>query len=216
MEARYGWKAWQVVAVNCVLCACVPAYGLLGLASPALGFRRHYDMLLGVALYGVRGSRARCWPPPPTPRPPAFAHPGLPHTLPLRPFLQFQVGSIQSYSRAAYGAMVPRGQESRFYGLWSFVDKGSSWVGPAVVSVILQYTGNIRLGFAFPLAVLLPPCLVLGCIDYDKGAEDARAFAEAWARERSGGSGGGGGGGGAVAGADEGAPAALLRAPHDK
>jgi UMF1 family MFS transporter len=150
VERRYGLQAWQVVAVNCVLCACVPAYGLLGLLHPALGFRRWYDMLLGVVLYG------------------------------------FQVGSIQSYSRAAYGAMVPAGQESRFYGLWSFVDKGSSWVGPAVVSVILQATGSIRLGFAFPLAVLLPPCAVLGCIDYRKGAEDARAFAEAWAREGGG------------------------------
>ena len=86
--------------------------------------------------------------------------------------------------------MVPRGQESRFYGLWSFVDKGSSWVGPAVVSAILQGTGNFRLAFAFPLAVLLPPCAVLGCINYSRGAEDAQAFAAECARAQGGGGGG--------------------------
>lgn len=60
VEQRYALRAWQVVVVNCLLCACVPAYGLLGLLHPALGFRRWYDMLLGVTLYGVSG-QAGCW-----------------------------------------------------------------------------------------------------------------------------------------------------------
>ena len=76
VERRYALQAWQVVVVNCLLCACVPAYGLLGLLHPALGFRRWYDMLLGVTLYGVRGLApffffpffALRAPPPPSPR----------------------------------------------------------------------------------------------------------------------------------------------------
>ena len=105
--------------------------------------------------------------------------------------------------------MVPEGHESRFFGLWAFVDKGSSWIGPAVVSVILQTTGTFRLAFAFPLAILVPPVFMLAAIDYEKGARDAKAFGEAWAaerRERAQEAGGGGGGGG---GSDGSAPLAL-------
>lgn len=160
VERKYGFKAWQIVAINCVLCALVPFYGLLGLVSPYLGFRRWYDMMLGVCVYG------------------------------------FQVGSIQSYSRSAYGALIPRGLESRFFGLWSFVDKGSSWIGPAVVSGIIQGTGSFRLAFLFPLCVLLPPIFILYIIDWEKGSKDAADFSAKYsAREKGRGAGGDEGGG---------------------
>ena len=141
-ERRYGWKAHQIIALNCILMALVPAYGLLGFASRALGFRRWYDMLLGVILYG------------------------------------FQIGSVQSYARSVYGSLIPEGQESRFYGLYSFTDKGSSWIGPAVVAGVLQSTGNFRLAFIFPIAVLVPPAFLLMRIDFEGGAAQAREYAK--------------------------------------
>ena len=138
---RFNLKPQHVIAMNCVGCALVPAYGLLGFASPYLGFRKAWDMFLGVIVYG------------------------------------FQIGSLQSYARAAYAGMLPEGLEAQFFGLYSFTDKGSSWIGPAVVSGVLQSTGNFRLAFVFPIVVLLPPVALLLMIDYGRGAADARDYA---------------------------------------
>lgn len=54
------------------------------------------------------------------------------------------LGSIQSYSRTTFAALIPPGQESEFYGLYEVTDKGSSWLGPAMVAIIFSETGDIR------------------------------------------------------------------------
>jgi UMF1 family MFS transporter len=142
---RARLKAHHVIAINCVILSLVPAYGLLGFASPYLGIRKGWECFIVAIVYG------------------------------------FPLGSIQSYARAAYGAMVPEGLESQFFGLYSFTDKGSSWIGPAVVSGVLQATGTFRLSFIFPICVLLLPVLLLVRINYDKGALDAQKFATLYA-----------------------------------
>ena len=142
---RARLKAHHVIAINCIILSLIPAYGLLGFASPYLGIRKGWECFLVAIVYG------------------------------------FPLGSIQSYARAAYGAMVPEGLESQFFGLYSFTDKGSSWIGPAVVSGVLQATGTFRLSFIFPICVLLPPVLLLVRINYDKGALDAQKFATLYA-----------------------------------
>lgn len=140
-QKRFKLTNAQVLTYNNIGMALIPAYGLTGVAHRALGFRRWWDIYIGVAIYG------------------------------------FNLGSVQSMSRAVYGAMIPEGQESRFFSLYSFTDRGSSWIGPAVTAAILQATGSMRLAFAYPLAALMVPLPLLVGIDYVKAEHEAKAYA---------------------------------------
>ena len=89
------------------------------------------------------------------------------------------LGSVQSFSRALYGRMIPRGLEAQFYALFSLTDRGSSWIGPAVVAAVIQASGgSLRLAFAYPLVALTVPCACLLLVDPSRGEADARAYAE--------------------------------------
>ena len=134
-------SALGVINVCLGVMALVPAYGLLGLVSPTLGYRYFYELYVGVAVYG------------------------------------FAVGSLQAFSRSAFAAMIPEGQEDMFFALYNVTDRGSSWIGPAVISAILQTTGSIRLAFLYPLICLLAPLVLHARLDFSRGEAEAKAYA---------------------------------------
>jgi hypothetical protein len=51
--------------------------------------------------------------------------------------------------------------ESSFFSLFALTDKSASFVGPAIVGLISDMTGNIRNGFIFLLIMLAVPVPVL-------------------------------------------------------
>jgi UMF1 family MFS transporter len=71
------------------------------------------------------------------------------------------MGGSQALSRSLYSLMIPKGQEAEYFSIYEISDKGTSWLGPLVFGLALQFTGNYRLAvmslivfFAFGLAVL--------------------------------------------------------------
>jgi len=101
-------SAKQIIVVNCALMSLTPAYGLLGFASASLGYRRWWELYVGVIFYGLN------------------------------------LGSVQSFSRSTFGALIPEGMEANMFALFNVTDRGSSWIGPAVVAAVLSATNNIR------------------------------------------------------------------------
>ena len=89
----------------------------------------------------------------------------------------FTVGALQAFSRSAFAAMIPEGQEDLFFSLYNVTDRGSSWVGPAVIAAILQSTGSIRAAFAYPLVCLLLPLALHARLDFARGEAAAKAYA---------------------------------------
>ena len=89
----------------------------------------------------------------------------------------FTVGALQSFSRSAFAAMVPEGQEDLFFALYNVTDRGSSWIGPAVISLILQTTGSIRAAFLYPVFCLLAPLAIHIRLNFSNGESDAKAYA---------------------------------------
>jgi UMF1 family MFS transporter len=71
-----------------------------------------------------------------------------------------------------------QGHESSFFSLFALTDKSASFLGPAVVGIIADQTGNIRLGFVFLLALLLIPIPVLLRVKMVGGVEEAEIWAE--------------------------------------
>ncbi|WVQ63802.1 uncharacterized protein L199_001956 [Kwoniella botswanensis] len=87
-------------------------------------------------------------------------------------------GPFLSYSRAVYTELIPPGHESTFFSLFAFTDKSASFVGPAVVGLIADLTGNLRYGFIFLLIMLTVPIPVLLRVSVGKGKEDAQKWSE--------------------------------------
>ncbi|KAI0300620.1 autophagy-related protein 22-like protein [Multifurca ochricompacta] len=85
-------------------------------------------------------------------------------------------GAFQSYARALYAEIIPPGEEARWYGLYSITDKSSSFIGPLVVGLVADMTGNIRYAFLFLVFMLWAALPVLIGVDVERGRADALAW----------------------------------------
>lgn len=88
-------------------------------------------------------------------------------------------GAFQAYARAVFAELIPVGEEARWYGLFSITDKSSSFLGPLIVGLIADATGNIRYAFFFLLFMMLAACLPLLVVNVPQGRKDAEAYSQA-------------------------------------
>jgi UMF1 family MFS transporter len=72
------------------------------------------------------------------------------------------LGGTQALSRSLFSQMIPRGQEAEYFSLYEVSDKGTSWLGPLLFGLALQFTGSYRVAilslvilFAVGFALLL-------------------------------------------------------------
>jgi UMF1 family MFS transporter len=91
----------------------------------------------------------------------------------------FNIGSIQSFARTVFISLTPPGHESEFFGFYEITDKGSAWIGPAIVALLTEWTGQVRYSFFYLLVALLIPAIILKYVDVREGTMQARAYAEA-------------------------------------
>jgi UMF1 family MFS transporter len=55
------------------------------------------------------------------------------------------LGGSQALSRSIYSLMIPRGQEAEYFGLYVISSGGTSWLGPLLFGLALQFTGSYRI-----------------------------------------------------------------------
>lgn len=65
------------------------------------------------------------------------------------------------------------------FALFEITDKGSSWLGPLVASIILQQTGKIRPVLIYLLCAMILPALFLHFLDLSGSIKSARLASEA-------------------------------------
>jgi len=94
------------------------------------------------------------------------------------------LGSIQTFSRAMFGVMVPKGKEAVFFSLYALTDKGSSWIGPLVAAALNQAFGSMRYSVIFIMFSILVACPILWYVDVEKGQKEVQEDANR-ARRRS-------------------------------
>ncbi|KKK16617.1 hypothetical protein ARAM_000519 [Aspergillus rambellii] len=87
-------------------------------------------------------------------------------------------GGLSSYCRSLFGELIPPGSEAAFYALYAATDKGSSFVGPAIVGVLIDATGSVRSGFVFIAVLILLPMPLIWLVNADQGRHDAISMAE--------------------------------------
>jgi len=88
-------------------------------------------------------------------------------------------GAFQGYARASYAELLPPGEEARWYALFSITDKSSSFLGPLVVGLIADITGNIRYSFFFLVFMVGAAIPILGSVNVERGREDAAGYSTA-------------------------------------
>ncbi|KAG9312458.1 autophagy-related protein 22-like protein [Chiua virens] len=94
----------------------------------------------------------------------------------LAVYFGFAYGAFQSYARASFAELIPPGEEARWYGLFSITDKSSSFVGPLIVGLIADSTGNIRYAFFFLVVMVWLAVPVLWSVDIERGRIDAKTY----------------------------------------
>ena len=62
----------------------------------------------------------------------------------LGAFIGMVLGSAQALSRSLYSQMIPVGRESSFFGLYEISEKGTSWMGQLMFTIIVGATGSFR------------------------------------------------------------------------
>lgn len=59
-------------------------------------------------------------------------------------FIGLVLGCAQALSRSLYSQMIPVGRESSFFGLYEISEKGTSWMGQLLFTIIIGATGSFR------------------------------------------------------------------------
>ncbi len=78
-------------------------------------------------------------------------------------FVALVMGGSQALSRSLYSQVIPRQNESEYFGFYEISERGTSWIGPAIFALAVQLTGSSRVAilsviifFIVGLALLIP------------------------------------------------------------
>ncbi len=83
------------------------------------------------------------------------------------------LGGSQALSRSVYSLMIPKGQESEYFGLYEISDKGTSWLGPLLFGLALQLTGSYRVAIVSLIVFFVVGLLFLLRVNVDEGVLEA-------------------------------------------
>ena len=83
------------------------------------------------------------------------------------------LGGSQALSRSLYSLMVPKGQEAEYFSIYEISDKGTSWLGPLLFGLALQWTGSFRVAILSLIVFFLLGILLLMKVDVRRAALEA-------------------------------------------
>ncbi|TDL18163.1 MFS general substrate transporter [Rickenella mellea] len=148
LQRRLGYSNLKILVILVVMASMIPAYGCLGF----------------LPLFGEQGK---------------MRFGGLTtqgEMFGLAVYFGSVYGAFQGYARAFYAELIPPGEEARWYGLFSITDKSSSFLGPLIVGLIADMTGNIRYAFFFLVAMIWMAVPLLMSVDVEKGRSAASEY----------------------------------------
>ncbi|KAG6372104.1 MFS general substrate transporter [Boletus reticuloceps] len=148
LQRRCGWSNLHVLVLLVVLVSCIPAYGCLGFV-PFIRRMRVGGLTTPGEMFG------------------------------LAVYFGFAYGAFQSYARACYAEMIPPREAARWYvrSRPALFPNSSSFVGPLIVGLIADSTGNIRYAFFFLVVMVWLAVPVLSSVDVEQGRIDAQTYA---------------------------------------
>ena len=84
------------------------------------------------------------------------------------------LGGSQALSRSLFSRMIPAGKEASFFGLYEVSERGTSWMGPLLFSIVIARTGSYRLALLSLIFFFVIGLIVLWFTDTDRGIREAQ------------------------------------------
>ncbi len=83
------------------------------------------------------------------------------------------LGGTQALSRSAYSLMIPRGREAEYFSLYEVSERGTSWLGPLLFGLTLQWTASYRVGILSLVVFFILGFVLLIGVDLRRAAVEA-------------------------------------------
>jgi UMF1 family MFS transporter len=100
------------------------------------------------------------------------------HTVPeawvMAGVIAIVLGGSQALSRSLFSRMIPAGKEASFFGLYEVSERGTSWMGPLLFSIVIARTGSYRLALLSLIFFFVVGLIVLCLTDTDRAVREAQ------------------------------------------
>jgi len=91
----------------------------------------------------------------------------------LGAILALVLGGSQALSRSLFSQMIPKNRESEYFSLYEISERGTSWLGPVVFALALQFTGAQRVAILLLIAFFILGLIMLYFTDVEKAIREA-------------------------------------------
>jgi UMF1 family MFS transporter len=83
------------------------------------------------------------------------------------------LGGSQALSRSLFSRMIPAGKEAAFFGLYEVSERGTSWMGPLLFSIVIARTGSYRYALLSLIFFFVVGLVILWFTNTDRGIREA-------------------------------------------
>ncbi len=83
------------------------------------------------------------------------------------------LGGSQALSRSVFSLMIPKGQEAEYFSLYEVSERGTSWLGPLLFGLALQFTGSYRIAILSLVIFFILGLALLTRVNIRKAAIEA-------------------------------------------
>jgi UMF1 family MFS transporter len=83
------------------------------------------------------------------------------------------LGGSQALSRSVFSQMIPRHQEAEYFSLYELSDRGTSWLGPLLFGLALQFTSSYRVAILSLIVFFVVGLALLSRVDVRLAAAEA-------------------------------------------
>ena len=99
------------------------------------------------------------------------------HTTPeawvMAGLIAIVLGGSQALSRSLFSRMIPAGKEAAFFGLYEVSERGTSWMGPLLFSIVIARTGSYRQALLSLIVFFVVGLVGLWFTNTDRGIHEA-------------------------------------------
>ncbi len=85
------------------------------------------------------------------------------------------LGGSQALSRSLFSKMIPAGREAAFFGLYEVSERGTSWMGPLLFSIVIARTDSYRQALLSLIFFFVVGLVLLATTDTNRGIKEANA-----------------------------------------
>ena len=83
------------------------------------------------------------------------------------------LGGSQALSRSLFSLMIPKGQESEYFSLYEISERGTSWMGPLLFGLAIQWTDSYRIAVLSVGVFFIAGLILLPLVDVRKAIAEA-------------------------------------------